>query len=132
MSEDLFGADVDDTKPTAEKKPRTVNNMETIKRVLEYAISTQPYVLIGMTGQPHRLGEDKVARPLIFWEADALHQLITQKLVTVGGNHTYLTRHGERVGQSILVPRNTRAMLGRWNSLKPLPDNGNTTMKKGA
>ncbi|MEV6604898.1 hypothetical protein [Kutzneria sp. NPDC051319] len=128
MSEDLFGNTIEDTS-TAKKPPKVVNNMETIKKVLEYAISSRPYVLIGPTGQPHRLGEDGIVRPLIFWEADALHQLITKKLVTVGGNHRFQTRYGEKTGQSVLVPRNTRIMLSRWNALKPLPSNGNATRR---
>jgi hypothetical protein len=126
MSEDLFGNPIED-KP-AEKKAKAVNNLEIVQTVIERACSERPYMLIGLTGQPHRMGDNGLAKPLIFWEAEALHQLIRQKLLTVGGNHTYETRYGAKTGQAVLVPRKTRDMLNRWRALKPL--HGNTTTTK--
>ncbi|MFC0539863.1 hypothetical protein [Kutzneria chonburiensis] len=127
MSEDLFGTEVED-KPAA-TKPKTTNNMDTVQTVIERACSERPYMLIGPTGQPHRMGDNKVVKPLIFWEAEALHQLISQKLLTVGGNHTYDTRYGPKNGQAVLVPRKTRDMLNRWQALKPLHSNGNANRR---
>jgi len=127
MSQDLFGTEVED-KPAAEK-PRTTNNLDVVQTVIDRACSERPYMLIGLTGQPHRMGDNKIVKPLIFWEAEALHQLIRQKLLTVGGNHTYETRYGAKSGQSVLVPRSTRDMLNRWRALKPLHSNGNATRR---
>jgi hypothetical protein len=123
MSEDLFGTEIED-KP-ATKKAKAVNNLETVQTVIERACSERPYMLIGLTGQPHRMGDNGIVKPLIYWEAEALHQLIRQKLLTVGGNHTYETRYGAKTGQAVLVPKKTRDMLSRWRALKPLPSKGN-------
>ena len=124
---DLFGAPVE-SKPTA-PKVKTVNNLDTVQTVIDRACSERPYMLVGPTGQPHRMGDNGVVKPLIYWEAEALHQLIRQKLLTVGGNHTYDTRYGAKSGQSVLVPKSTRDMLSRWRALKPLHSNRNTTRR---
>ncbi|GAA3437008.1 hypothetical protein [Kutzneria kofuensis] len=125
---DLFGNKVAETSSPA-KKSKTVNNMETIKTVIDRAWSERPYVLVGPTGQPHRVSDDGTVKPCIYWEADAIHQLIQQKVLVVGGRRSYQTRHGVKSGQSVLVPKSTRDMLSRWKSLKPLSSNGNTTRR---
>jgi hypothetical protein len=127
MSEDLFGTEVEEKSKTT--KPKTTNNLNTVQTVIERACSERPYMLIGLTGQPHRMGDNKIVKPLIFWEAEALHQLIRQKLLTVGGNHTYETRYGAKTGQSVLVPKSTRDMLNRWRALKPMHSNGNANRR---
>jgi hypothetical protein len=128
MSEDLFGNEIEDA-PQPTKKPTAVPDMEIVKTVLERARSERPYMLIGPTGHVHRLGENNLVKPCIFWEAAAVHHLIGQKLLTVGGYHTYETRHGSKSGQSIFVPKATRDMLNRWRALKPLHSNGNSTRR---
>jgi hypothetical protein len=130
MSEDLFGTEIED-KP-ATKKPKAVNNLDVVQTVIDRAYSERPYMLIGPTGQPHRMGDHGLVKPLIFWEAEALHQLIRQKLLTVGGNHTYDTRYGAKAGQSVLVPKSTRDMLSRWRALKPLHSNEKATTRRSA
>jgi hypothetical protein len=128
MSEDLFGGAVDD-KPVTTKPAKVVNNMETVKTVIERACSERPYMLVGPTGQPHRLADDGLVKPCIFWEAEAIHQLVRQKLITVGGYHTYQTRYGSKSGQSLLVPKSTRDMLRRWQALVPLSSKENPTRR---
>jgi hypothetical protein len=127
MSEDLFGNTVEDA-PQPPKKP-AAPDMEIVKTVLERARSERPYMLIGPTGHVHRMAENNIAKPCIFWEAAAVHHLIGQKLITVGGYHNYETRHGSKSGRSVLVPKATRDMLNRWSHLKPLPSNGNRTRR---
>lgn len=128
MSEDLFGNTVEETAPAA-NEPKAVPDLEIVKTVLERARSERPYMLIGPTGHVHRMDENNIVKPCIFWEAAAVHHLIGQKLITVGGYHSYETRHGSKSGQSILVPKATRDMLNRWSHLKPLPSNGTRTRR---
>ncbi|GAA3436636.1 hypothetical protein [Kutzneria kofuensis] len=125
MSEDLFGNELPaQPAPAPAPKVKPGNNMDTVIKVLERAMGDDGYVLVGPTGQPHRLREDKRLTPCIFWEAAVVHDLIRSSLLKVGAQKWMDTRHGRKPCQSVLVPRATRNQLVRWKALKPLHGKG--------
>jgi hypothetical protein len=135
MSEDLFGGTVSDGTPSKTEWVREVNDMNTIIAVLTRACDKDAgYALVGPTRRVHRCGPpyqkaDREATQAIYWEADTVHQLLRQGVLTEGGRHPYVTRQGTRMGCAVLVPKSTRVQLLRWTALKPLP--GKKTNKKG-
>jgi hypothetical protein len=125
VSEDLFGNELpEQPKPTPAAKVKPGNNMDTVVKVLERAMGDDGYVLVGATGQPHRLREDKRLTPCIFWEAAVVHELIHSSLLKVGAQKWMDTRHWRKPCQSVLVPRSTRQQVARWKALKPLQEKG--------
>jgi hypothetical protein len=125
MSEDLFGNELpEQSAATPAPKVKPGNNMATVIKVLERAMSDDGYVLVGSTGQPHRVYTDdaknKRVTPCIYWEAAVVHDLIHSSLLKTGGRHWLDTRRGRKACQSILVPRSTRQTVARWKAYKPL------------
>jgi hypothetical protein len=125
VSEDLFGNELpDQPAPAAAPKVKPGNNMDTVIKVLDRAMGDGGYVLVGTTGQPHRVGENKRLTPCIYWETAVIHDLIRSSMLTVGAQKWMDTRHGRKPCQSILVPRTTRLKVTRWKALKPLHSKG--------
>ena len=123
VSEDLFGNTVEEPRP-ARKVGKAGNDMDTVIKVLERAMSDTGYVLVGPTGQPHRVQPDKRVTPCIYWEASAVHDLIRSSLLKTGGRHWMDTRYGRKPCQSVLVPQSTRHTVSRWKALQPLQGKG--------
>jgi len=119
MDVDLFGNTVTATPAPAEKlrRPRITNDTDLVITIVERAMSSLGYVLIGPTGQVHRKHGPHQAKKCIWWEADAVHQLLTRKWLTVGGYHLYQVGATRKAGQSVLVPKHIRLKVQRWKFL---------------
>jgi hypothetical protein len=89
--------------------------MDLIEAVI--ATACEPgYVLIGTAELVYRRCSDRAGEVerVPEYEDAAVHQLITRKLLTVGGGHP--VRCGQHQGRanSVLVPRDTVAQADRW------------------
>jgi hypothetical protein len=120
---DLFGNSVGQDTPLRTKKPRPVtNSMDLIERVLKVACG-EGYALVGTAERVCRVGpKDSNGTPEITGvprdEADAVHQLITNKELTVGGQHLYRYRNArEGYGRTVLVPKVTKQKSARLGAL---------------
>lgn len=135
---DLFGNPVSNgTPPAAKKLPRTTNDMDLIERVLKVACN-EGYALVGTRERVCRVGgKDSNGTPEITGvtsnEADAVHQLIANKELHVGGQYLYRYRNArESYGRVVLVPRPTKqksARLGALHRPSTWSPTGNVTRK---
>lgn len=120
---DLFGNPIGHAEAPARKKPRPkTNDMVLVERVLKIACN-EGYALVGTAERVCRVGgKDSNGTPEITGvtrdEADAVHQLITNKELTVGGQHLYRYRNArEGYGRTVLVPRPTKQKSARLGAL---------------
>lgn len=118
---DLFGNPVQLSTQPRKIRPVT-NDMDLIERVLHVA-SQDGYAVVGTAERVYRVGtSDRTGTTEVIRvsqeEANAVHQLIDNKDLVVGGQHRY--RYGnfrEGYGRSVLVPRGTREKVARWAAL---------------
>jgi hypothetical protein len=94
-----------------------VQDMDLIESVL--ATAREPgYVVIGAGDRVYRRVADRAGHieRVPDYEEAAVHQLITQKLLTLGGGHS--VRHGNHEGRanSVLVPAATARQAEQWQS----------------
>jgi hypothetical protein len=119
---DLFGNPVQPAvEPAVKQRPKT-NDVGLVEQVLRVACN-EGYALLGPQERVYRVGpkdahgasEVSGVSPA---EADAVHQLIDNKDLSVGGQHQYRYRNArEGYGRSVLVPNKTRGMSARWTHL---------------
>ncbi|MGH3926365.1 MAG: hypothetical protein ACRDTT_26455 [Pseudonocardiaceae bacterium] len=119
---DLFAGDTDIPQQRPALKPvrGTTNDMDLIESVLRTAIDPG-YVVIGAAESVHLYcgGPDREVERAPSYESDAVHQLVDQKLLTIGGVPARVTREGEETrANSVLVSRKARGMASRWRSYK--------------
>jgi hypothetical protein len=98
------------------------NDLTLIREIIRFAVAPG-FVLVGpaqrvLTYQPDRGRGFVAAVPK--YEADAVAQLLDAGHLKVGGTHT--VHYGDHTGPatSVLVPKATRDMVARWDSLRPL------------
>jgi SLOG family YspA-like protein len=115
MTTDLFGHEV--PEPLAIQPARTVtNDMDLMESVLGKAIQTG-YRLVGAQERVYRCtGREGEIEPVPRHEEDAVHQLITQKYLEIGGTHVCTWRQYEGPARSVLVPKRTRQLAARWGA----------------
>ncbi len=114
----LFGPRAPVPTPRTEARARVVtNDVDLIESVIRLA--REPgYVLVGATEGVYRRradSTDEVER-VPQYEADAVHQLLTQKWLTAGGGHQ--VRYGRYAGRatSVLLTRATASRAARWSN----------------
>jgi hypothetical protein len=119
---DLFGNPIPDTvAPKVKQRPKT-NDMDLVEQVLRIACN-EGYALIGPQERVYRVGPRDAHGALEVTgvppaESDAVHQLLDNKDLSVGGQHLYRYRNArEGYGRSVLVPHKTRGMSARWTHL---------------
>lgn len=115
MTSDLFGQEVPE-QPARQPNRPVINDMDLMEAVLAKAIQTG-YRLVGTqervyrcTGRPGEI--EPVPRP----EEDAVHQLINQKYLEIGGTHFCTWRQYEGPARSVLVPKRTKQLAARWRA----------------
>lgn len=112
---------------TAGTDRRVTNDLDLVRDVLRLAC-TPGYVLLGPAERVHRCqptsSDGRAARLVVVvavpgYEADAVGQLLDTGHLRRGGRHT--VHHADQAGPAtgVLVPRSSRAMLARWDSLVP-------------
>jgi hypothetical protein len=119
---DVFGNSLPQVAEQKSKpRPRT-NDMALIEQVLKVACN-DGYALVGPTERVYRTGAKDVTGAVELVgvpaeEANAVHQLIDAKDLTVGGQRRCRYRnHQECSGRSVLVPTVTRGKSARWSNL---------------
>jgi hypothetical protein len=115
---DLFGGvhTVDD-QPHAS---REINDVDLIHTVAANAIRCG-YVLVGAAERVYvRTVGDEVAR-VPRYEEDAVHQLLRRRWLTTGASHALTCGAASLTGIALLVPKQTRAAVARWNHLQRPP-----------
>lgn len=103
--------------PQAERT--TVNDMDLIESVIRAALDPG-YFVIGPAEKVYRRDatrKDSVER-VPRYEEDTVHQLITQKLLRIGGSHEVMYGSYSGRANSVLVNKKTAAMARRWRSYK--------------
>lgn len=121
---DLFGGlhPVED-KPTGR---RETNDVDLIHTVAANAIRVG-YVLVGASERVYvRTVGDEVAR-VPRYEEDAVHQLLRRRWLTTGVAHALSCGAASLTGIALLVPKQTRAAVARWNHLQRPPSWPRTT-----
>lgn len=119
----LFGDDKPVPTPRSADPRDASQDPELIATVVKTA--TDPgYLLVEKSGRVFRIDPatpgvvtDAAARH----EQDAVHQLVDSGHLTIGGTHHIHHRGHEGPARSVLVPKNTRDMVTRWDSLHPIP-----------
>jgi hypothetical protein len=115
---DLFGGlhDVDDAPTT----PQESNDVDLMHAVAANAIHAG-YVLVGASERVYaRVAGDEVVRVPRF-EEDAVHQLLRRRWLTIGGSHALTCGAASLTGVALLVPRQTRTAVTRWEHLQRPP-----------
>jgi 5-formaminoimidazole-4-carboxamide-1-beta-D-ribofuranosyl 5'-monophosphate synthetase len=92
-------------------------DMDLVVSVIK-AAKSPGYVVIGSSERVYRCtceGVREVER-VPDYEDGAVHQLIEQKLLTIGGGHTVSYQGQEGRANSVLVPKRTLMQMYRWES----------------
>ncbi|MDQ2709319.1 MAG: hypothetical protein M3Z25_17560 [Actinomycetota bacterium] len=113
----LFGGQQPIPTPRSAKTQPVTNDMDLIETVIRLA--REPgYVLIGATDRVYRrrTGSHDEVQPVPGYEADAVHQLLAEKLLTTGGTHQVRYSRHEGRATSVLVTRATARRAARWSS----------------
>jgi hypothetical protein len=115
---DLFGGlhKVGD-RPTGRRES---NDVELMHTVAANAIRCG-YVLVGASERVYaRTTGDEVARVPRF-EEDAVHQLLRRRWLTTGAPYSVTCGAASFTGTAVLVPKQTRAAVARWDHLQRPP-----------
>ncbi|GGM72634.1 hypothetical protein GCM10012275_49060 [Longimycelium tulufanense] len=120
---DLFGNPVESGSESqaAERAARkAINNIDVVLEVVKAATSDLGYVLGPRGRQVFRKDGSEEIRRVSWQEGNAVHQLLDQGWLTVGGQHSYRLLGGREFvwARSILVPKATRQRLHHWLSLR--------------
>ena len=111
---DLFGGvhPVDNGPPT--RPVRESNDADLLHTVAGNAVRCG-YLLVGASERVYtRTTGDQVAR-VPRYEEDAVHQLLRRRCLTLGGTHHHLRCGAATLtGTALLVPKQTRAAIARW------------------
>ena len=115
---DLFGG----LHPVADRPTsrRESNDLDLMHTVAANAIRCG-YVLVGASERVYvRTGGDEIARVPRF-EEDAVHQLLRRRWLTTGSPHALTCGAASLTGVSLLVPKQTRVAVTRWDHLQRPP-----------
>ncbi len=123
---DLFGQPV--TIPAPRLAPQPVSQIESNDVDLMHTIATNAarcgYLLVGGSERVYTRVPDKhpdeVARVPRYVE-DAVHQLLRRRWLSTGSQHHVTCGAVSLTGASVLVPRDTRARITRWERLQRPP-----------
>ncbi len=116
---DLFGNPLEEPVMDMPAAP-PINDMNLIEKVLQVAENTG-YVLVGPAERVYHQVAPKVIESAPRYEAEAVHQLLSAKWLTKGGTHIYTCHGYEGPGNSVLVPKATKAKARKWRALTPIP-----------
>lgn len=125
---DLFGSPTGPTIPAPRPEPRPVSRIESNDVDLMHTIAANAarcgYLLVGPSERvyarvPQR-HPDEVAR-VPRYEEDAVHQLLRRHWLTTGSQHRATCGAASLTGAAVLVPRDTRARIERWQRLQRPP-----------
>jgi hypothetical protein len=122
--QDLFGDPVTPSVPS----PRAVSRIESNDVELMHTVAANAarcgYLLVGTSERVYtRVPErhaDEVAR-VPRYEEDAVHQLLRRRWLTTGSQHRVTCGAAQLTGAAVLVPRDTRARVERWQRLHRPP-----------
>ena len=123
---DLFGQPT--TGAPAVPAPRPVSRIESNDVELMHTIAANAarcgYVLVGTSERVYARVPDKhpdeVAR-VPRYEEDAVHQLLRRRWLTTGSQHRVTCGAASLAGAAVLVPKDTRARIERWQRLQRPP-----------
>ena len=121
-------------RPTGRRESNDSNDLDLMHTVAANAIRCG-YVLVGAAGRVYaRTTGDEVARVPRF-EEDAVHQLLRRRWLTTGAPHSVTCGAASLTGIALLVPKQTRAAVARWDHLQRPPSwpqqRGTTTTEPG-
>lgn len=119
---DLFG------QPATIPAPRPVSRIESNDVELMHTVAANAarcgYVLVGASERVYaRVPDrhpDEVAR-VPRYEEEAVHQLLRRRWLTTGTQHRVTCGAASLTGAAVLVPRDTRARIERWQRLQRPP-----------
>lgn len=116
----LWGA-AEPVPVTPKAARRAVHDMDLLASVVKSAIDPG-YVLIGPAERVYLRDptRDGAVDPVPVYEADAVVQLLSSGHLKVGGAHRVRTAGREGHANAVLVPRDTKLMVRRWDALAPL------------
>ena len=115
---DLFGG----LHPVADRPTgrRETNDVDLIHTVAANAVRCG-YVLVGSSERVYaRTTGDEVVR-VPRYEEDAVHQLLRRRWLTTGAPHALTCGAASLTGVALLVPKQTRAAVARWDHLQRPP-----------
>jgi hypothetical protein len=111
----LFG----DSQAIRNPEPAHVdsNDIELMQIVAGNAVRCG-YLLVGPSERVYaRVAGDEVQR-VPRYEEDAVHQLLRRRWLTTGGNHHITCGAASLIGMAVLVPKDTRLRVTRWDRLQ--------------
>jgi hypothetical protein len=120
---DLFGQPA-----AAVPAPRPVSRIESNDVDLMHTVAANAarcgYLLVGTSQRVYTRAPDRhpdeVAR-VPRYEEEAVHQLLRRRWLTLGSQHAATCGAASLTGTAVLVPRDTRARIERWQRLQRPP-----------
>lgn len=117
----LFG-DADSAPAPAVVSRIESNNVELMHTIAANAVRAG-YLLVGTSQRVYARVEghdDRVTR-VPRYEEDAVHQLLRRRWLTLGAGHRVTCGAAALHGTAVLVPRDTRTRVERWEHLQRPP-----------
>jgi hypothetical protein len=98
------------------------NNVELMHTVAGNA-DRAGYLVAGRAERVYARDPDRHGRAVRVprWEEDAVHQLLRRRWLALGGTYRFVCGAAELTGTTVLVPRETRARVDRWQQLQRPP-----------
>jgi len=126
---DLFGGP---TVPVPQQRVSRVesNDVDLMHTVAANAVRCG-YVLAGNSERVYAriVGRDGEVQRVPRYEEEAVHQLLRRRWLTTGSHHAVTCGAASLTGAAVLVPKDTRSRVERWERLQrppswPRPDTG--------
>lgn len=124
---DLFGSPTGPI-PAPRSESRPVSRLESNDVDLMHTVAANAarcgYLLVGNSERVYarvpEKGSDEVVR-VPRYEEDAVHQLLRRRWLTTGSQHRVTCGAASLTGAAVLVPKDTRARIERWQRLQRPP-----------
>lgn len=119
---DLFGNPVVDLPQQRQHRTES-NDVDLMHTVAANAVRCG-YVLVGNAQRVYARVTDKAGdevQRVPRYEEDAVHQLLRRRWLTAGAQHSVTCGAASLTGAAVLVPKETRARIERWNRLQRPP-----------
>ena len=118
---DLFGGPaVPVSQPEVSR--RESNDVDLMHTVAANAVRCG-YLLVGNAERVYArvIGHDGEVQRVPRYEEEAVHQLLRRRWLTTGSHHAVTCGAASLTGAAVLVPKDTRSRLARWDRLQRPP-----------